>query len=91
MKSFATLVTTIIIAFWVIAIAIISVQNATPVSLKFLSFQSIQIPMGLLLAFCAGAGMIGMAVIQPLWSLAGGEKRDSTQQEDTEFFVDEDF
>ncbi|MBF2008995.1 LapA family protein [Chlorogloeopsis fritschii PCC 9212] len=91
MKSFATLVTTIVIAVWVVAIAILSVQNATPVSLRFITFQSIQLPVGLLLAFCAGVGMIGMALIQPLWGIADSGERGSTRENDTEFFVDEDF
>ncbi|AFZ25892.1 Protein of unknown function (DUF1049) [Cylindrospermum stagnale PCC 7417] len=76
-------------AVWVVAIAIISVQNATPVSLKFLIFQSVQIPMGLVLAFSTAVGLLGMAVLQPLWGL--GESQ-SGVDEDTEFFVDdEDF
>ncbi|MDM9383772.1 LapA family protein [Chlorogloeopsis sp. ULAP01] len=91
MKSFATLVTIIVIAVWVVAVAILSVQNATPVSLRFLTFQSIQLPVGLLLAFCAGVGMIGMALIQPLWGIADSGERSSTREDDTEFFVDEDF
>ncbi len=92
MKTFAPFLTTLIIATWVIAIAIISVQNATLVSLKFLTFQSIQIPMGLLLAFSAGVGLIGMALLQPLWGLAGFGQRNSRLEDDAEFFVDdEDF
>ncbi|MBW4455756.1 MAG: LapA family protein [Nostoc indistinguendum CM1-VF10] len=92
MKTFAPFLTTLIIAIWVIAIAIISVQNATPVSLKFLTFQSIQIPIGLLLAFSAGVGLIGMALLQPLWGLAGFGQRNSRLEDDAEFFVDdEDF
>ncbi|MBD2246214.1 LapA family protein [Nostoc sp. FACHB-888] len=92
MKTFAPFLTTLIIAIWVIAIAIISVQNATPVSLKFLTFQSIQIPMGLLLAFSACVGLIGMALLQPLWGLASFGQRNSRLEDDAEFFVDdEDF
>ncbi|MBW4424061.1 MAG: LapA family protein [Nostoc desertorum CM1-VF14] len=92
MKTFAPFLTTLIIAIWVIAIAIISVQNATPISLKFLTFQSIQIPMGLLLAFSAGVGLIGMALLQPLWGLTGFGQRNSRLEDDAEFFVDdEDF
>ncbi|MBN3883262.1 MAG: LapA family protein [Nostoc sp. JL34] len=92
MKTFAPFLTSLVVAVWVIAIAIISVQNATPVSLKFLTFQSIQIPMGLVLAFSAGIGLIGMALLQPLWGLAGIGLRNSRLEEDAEFFVDdEDF
>ncbi|OCQ92619.1 DUF1049 domain-containing protein [Nostoc sp. MBR 210] len=90
MKTIANLLISIVVAVWIVAIAIISVQNATPVSLKFLSFQSIQIPVGLVLAFSAAIGVIGVAVLQPLWGLAGSG--DSRLEEDAEFFVDdEDF
>lgn len=44
-------------AVWVVAIAIIAVQNATPVSLQFLNFRSIEMPFGVVLAFCAAGGM----------------------------------
>lgn len=79
MKTLANLLTSLVLACWVIAIAVLSVQNATPVSLKFLTFQSIQLPVGLVLAFSVGLGIIGMALSQPLWSLAGS--REGTQSE----------
>ncbi|MCP6759776.1 MAG: LapA family protein [Fischerella sp. CENA71] len=92
MKTLATLLTIIILVFWIMAVALLSVQNATPVSLKFLSFQSIQLPVGLLLAFCAAVGMIGMGLLQPLWRLTASEQNNFTAQDDAEFFVDdEDF
>ncbi|MEH2179877.1 LapA family protein [Nostoc sp.] len=88
----APFLTSLVVAVWVIAIAIISVQNATPVSLKFLTFQSIQIPMGLVLAFSAVVGLISMALLQPLWGLAGIRQGNSRLEDDAEFFVDdEDF
>ena len=90
MKSIASLLISVIVAIWVVAIAILSVQNATPVSLKFLTFQSVQIPFGLVLAFSAGVGLIGVAILQPLWGLAGSGN--SRLEDDAEFFVDdEDF
>ncbi|MCM0592248.1 MAG: LapA family protein [Gloeotrichia echinulata IR180] len=91
MKTIVNLLVSVVIAVWVVAIAIISVQNATPVSLKFFTLQSIQIPFGLLLAFSAGVGLIGIAILQPLWAL-GESPQDSRLDEDAEFFVDdEDF
>jgi uncharacterized integral membrane protein len=89
MKTVANLLTSLIIAFWVIAIAVISVQNAEPISLKFLSFQSIQIPFGLVLAFSAGIGIMSVAILKPLWSLAGSGS--SKFDDEPEFFSDEDF
>ncbi len=92
MKTLANLVISLVVAIWVVAIAIISVQNATPVSLKFFTFESIQIPVGLVLAFSAGVGIISIALLQPLWGLSGSPQRNSRSQDDAEFFVDdEDF
>jgi len=74
------------------AIAIISVQNATPVSLRFLTFESIQIPVGLVLAFCVAVGMIVMSILQPLWGISNFSQTNSRRYEDdADFFVDEDF
>lgn len=90
MTNFANLLTSIVIALWVMAIAILSVQNAQPVSLKFLTFQSIPIPIGLVLAFCAGVGIVSMALLQPLWGIAGSNQSNRQSEDDAEFFVDED-
>jgi uncharacterized integral membrane protein len=88
-KILANFFILVIIAVWVVAIALISVQNATPVSLKFLVFQSIQIPFGLMLAFSVAVGLLGTAILQPLWGLGESQSR---VDEDAEFFVDdEDF
>jgi uncharacterized integral membrane protein len=50
-------------ALWVIAIAIISVQNATPVSLRFLAFQSVALPFGVVLSFGIAGGMVVTALL----------------------------
>ncbi|MFO5528983.1 MAG: DUF1049 domain-containing protein [Cuspidothrix sp.] len=90
LKILANFLILLIIAVWVVAIALISVQNATPVSLKFLVFQSIQIPFGLMLAFAVAVGLLSVAILQPLWGRE--EEFESMVEEDTEFFVDdEDF
>ena len=88
-KILANFFILVIIAVWVVAIALISVQNATPVSLQFLVFQSLQITFGLMLAFSVGVGLLGTAVLLPLWGLGESQSR---IDEDAEFFVDdEDF
>lgn len=69
MNTIANLLTSLILAIWVGAIAILSVQNFSSVSLKFLIFQSVEIPAGLVLAFSAGAGMLGGAIAPILWRL----------------------
>ncbi|MBD1916603.1 MULTISPECIES: lipopolysaccharide assembly protein LapA domain-containing protein [Cyanophyceae] len=72
------LVFALVPAVWVIAIAIIAVQNATPVSIQFLNLQSIAIPFGVLLAFCVAAGMLAAALV--LLVLGGNPLRSPRRQ-----------
>ena len=88
MKTIANLLTSLVLASWVMAIAILSVQNAAPVSLKFLTFESIQLPVGVVLAFSAVVGIMGMALVQPLWSLVGSGQSNSESENDLD---EEDF
>ena len=89
MKILINFLIVLIIAIWVAAIALIYVKNATPVSLRFLVFQSIQIPFGLMLAFSVVVGLLSTVVLQPLWELGESQSR---IDEDGDFFVDdEDF
>ncbi|MEX0270949.1 lipopolysaccharide assembly protein LapA domain-containing protein [Leptolyngbyaceae cyanobacterium UHCC 1019] len=64
MKMLPIVLISLIAATWVGAIAILSVQNFTPVKLSLLAFQSVEIPLGLVLAFSVGIGMVGMAIVQ---------------------------
>ena len=90
MNIITNLLTSIVVAIAVAAIAILSVQNFTPVSLKFLTFQSIEIPVGIVLAFSAGIGMIGGA-IAPLLLQGSGSPRQQLQSEDIGEENEEDF
>ncbi len=72
MKSFANVLIALIVAFWSVAIAIISVQNAfVPgedgqsqlVTLKFLTLESVAMPFGVVLAIAFGLGVVGAALI----------------------------
>ncbi|MCC0178016.1 LapA family protein [Waterburya agarophytonicola K14] len=58
MKAFAGLFNSLIVGSWIFAIAIFSIQNIQNVSVKFLMFESITIPVGILLALCSAIGMI---------------------------------
>ncbi len=78
MKALAVLLTSLIVAGWIGAIAILSVQNFTPVSLKFLQFQSFQIPAGLVLALSVGVGVVGAAIVPPLLGFTSTEDSDDT-------------
>ena len=56
------LLLTVLPAVWIVAIAILSVQNATPITVNFLAFRSVQLPFGVVLSFCVASGMIMTAL-----------------------------
>jgi len=58
MKAFAGLLNSLILGIWVTAIAIFSIQNIQDVSVKFLVFESITVPVGVLLAFFGSIGIV---------------------------------
>ena len=82
MRYFATLIASLIVTVWIGAIALISVQNATPLSLRFLSFQLVELPFGLILAFSAGVGVMGTAIAQPLLGFSSPQR---DQDDDDDF------
>lgn len=88
MKTFVSLLISLILTFWMITGAIVSIQNAETVSLRFLTFESIQIPFGLLLTFSAATGIIGISLLRLLWGF-GGVKRNAVIDDDAEFFADD--
>lgn len=67
MKFLANLLNSLIVAGWIGAIAVFAIQNIQSVSLKFLIWQSIQVPIGVLLAFCLGVGYICGAFLPLFW------------------------
>ncbi|XZO01369.1 MAG: lipopolysaccharide assembly protein LapA domain-containing protein [Microcoleus sp.] len=73
MKTIPLLAISFLLAILVSAIGIISVQNATPVSLNFTLFQSIPMPVGVVLAISLSVGILGGAILQPLWMLSASE------------------
>ncbi|MFB2983623.1 lipopolysaccharide assembly protein LapA domain-containing protein [Microseira sp. BLCC-F43] len=77
MKSIANLIACLILAVWAIAIALFSVQNATPVSLKLLGFESIQMPVGVVLAFSAGIGVMLGAIALPVFTRSNRKLEDA--------------
>ncbi|EKD10680.1 LapA family protein [Limnospira fusiformis KN01] len=62
MKALFPFTTNLILAVAIAAVAILSVQNATPVSLQFMIFESINIPVGVVLAFSLAIGLIAGAI-----------------------------
>ena len=67
MKIFANFIGSLIVAGWVSAIAVLAIQNIQAVALKFLIWQSIQFPIGVLLAFCVGIGFVTGSLVPLLW------------------------
>ncbi|MGK7946215.1 MAG: LapA family protein [Microcystaceae cyanobacterium] len=66
MRQLTQLLNAMFIAIWISAIAIFSIQNVQGVSLKFLNWSMIQLPVGVLLAFCVGIGFI-LSALLPLF------------------------
>lgn len=85
MKPLAHVLTSIVLAAWIAAIAILSIQNITPISLKFLMFQTIQIPFGIVLAFSVGVGAIGAAIVPVVWRLAGRQREAYYYEQEEDF------
>lgn len=74
MRAIANLLTSLIVAAWIGAIAVLSIQNITPVSLRFITFESIQLPLGIVLAFSVGVGLVGGAITPVLLSGSGQQR-----------------
>jgi uncharacterized integral membrane protein len=68
MKIIINLFTASIIATWMIVLSLLSIQNITSVSIKFLLFESIQFPIGVLLSFSAATGVFLGAIAPIFWT-----------------------
>ena len=68
MKFIANLISSLIMAGLIGAVAIFSIQNIQPVALQLFSLRSIQLPVGVLLAFCLGIGIILGSLISASFS-----------------------
>ena len=84
MKTFPLFLLSVILALWVSAIAIVAIQNAVGVSLRFLVFQSIQLPLGLVLAFSVSLGMIAGAIVLSLGNLTPSPNKYASPANTTE-------
>ena len=74
MKTITNLFSSLIMVGWIVSFAIFSIQNVQPVSVKFLFFNSINLPIGVLLAFSVSIGILAGA-IAPLWLPVKAPKR----------------
>jgi uncharacterized integral membrane protein len=87
MNVIARLLTALILAAWIGMIAVFSIQNITDVSLKFLAFESIRLPVGVLLAFSVGSGMVLGAIAPLFWQRsARGQRRRAIATDDLDEF-----
>ncbi|WP_299413271.1 LapA family protein [Acaryochloris sp. IP29b_bin.148] len=68
--------------------AILSVQNATAVSVHFLAWRSVPIPVGIVLGFATGVGVLGGAITAPLWSKQLSRRKRYPKFEESEFTED---
>ena len=82
MRTLANLLTSLVLAGWIAAIAIFSIQNITPVAVNFLGFETIKMPIGLVLAFSVGIGAIGGAILPVLWQLTSRQREPYYEEED---------
>ena len=76
------LLSSIVLSLWIGIIAVFSVQNYTGVSLKFslfglVRFEAIELPLGVMLAFCFAVGAIAAAILPLLWQ---GQKQRKKQR-----------
>jgi putative membrane protein len=74
MKTVFNLIVTTLMMGWVVSIAVFSIQNIQAVRIKFLVFESIKMPIGVLLAFCVGFGFIIGSLLPVGWKLLLGNK-----------------
>ncbi|KPQ33449.1 MAG: hypothetical protein ACLFM4_15370 [Phormidium sp.] len=62
MTRLSLLLISSLIALWVVAIAMLAVQNASAVSVQFLVLASVPIPLGTLMAFSGALGLLTGAI-----------------------------
>lgn len=74
MNIITNLLIATIVAIAIVVIALLSVQNATLVSVKFLTLHSIDLPWGLVLAIFIGVGLL-LAGCLPLLGAERSRKR----------------
>ncbi|MGB7417140.1 MAG: LapA family protein [Thermosynechococcaceae cyanobacterium] len=60
------------------ATAILSVQNASAVTIQYLFWQSVPLPLGLVLAFAISSGLLLVACLRPLMLRRAAPSRDRT-------------
>lgn len=75
MKTSKQLFISLIISFWLVLIAVFSIQNIEPIRVKFLIWQSISLPSGVLLTMVIALGFILGVLIPILFTNNNQQKR----------------
>ncbi|MDV3002372.1 MAG: hypothetical protein N5P05_003978 [Chroococcopsis gigantea SAG 12.99] len=75
-----------IVAGWIMTMAVFSIQNITPITLKLLTLESIKLPVGILLAFCLGIGFFIGALLPPLLGATNNKRKRVSPNEDEFYF-----
>jgi lipopolysaccharide assembly protein A len=91
-KILTNLIVSLVVSAWIGIVSVFSIQNVTEISLKFLTFESIKLPVGVLLSFCLGFGTILGSIAPLLWQKpkSKNSKGKRYQEEDLEYLGKED-
>lgn len=85
MNTITNFLASSIVAGWIVTMAVFAIQNVKPVSLKFLQFQSINLPAGILLSFCLGVGFFLGSLLPVFLRKSKRPPRGRFSPRDTEF------
>lgn len=75
MKTSRQLIISLIIGFWLTLTAVFSIQNIEKISLKFLVWESISLPIGVLLSMVTACGFILGAIVPFLFTNNNQQKK----------------
>ena len=64
MKGLVTFLVCLICALWLGAIAALTAQNPSLISVRFLVFETVRLPLGLVIAAGVGLGLMAGALLQ---------------------------
>jgi uncharacterized integral membrane protein len=85
MKTLTHLSISLMMAVWMGMVAVFSIQNIEAISLKFFTFETIRLPVGVLLSFCLGFGLLLGAIAPLLLPPSQSTKRRRSNQSDEDF------
>ncbi|MGL5510537.1 MAG: lipopolysaccharide assembly protein LapA domain-containing protein [Microcoleaceae cyanobacterium] len=78
MKLMQTILINFLVVFWIGAIALIAIQNATPFTLQFFGWETISMPLGIMIALSVMLGIITGTIMLPFLQSKGTAKKSST-------------